>query len=454
VARRYYWLLVFAGMQLLAGQALGQTAPANALGNAAAIPSVAAKSALASSAVVFSNRLAAAQPGSSMPFIDPQPFLSAFPALSAFITLLGTALYFGALVRTKNTLSTMAQVLLSSCAATVVWIAIAGDLSLAEKSASWLASLTALQNGIPAVADQVVAALPMVVLTSAVLFGGAVERLRFVAVALIAPLWTLLVLAPLLRAVHEKTGLLATLGFNDWIGVGALHIAAGVSAFVISVATGSRHGYGRVAFPPYHIPLALVGALVMITGWTLGFVASGAALTTIVPGSAATKLFIAATAGLATWAAIESVHRRVASSLGMVSGTVAGVVACSTVAAWISPRGAVAVGVLGAVVGYFGAVVLRRVHQRDESLDVFALHTLPAVAGLLALPILSTSIRAEFSTQLAATILIIIYAVALTALVVLPLKFFGWLRVSFDEEDAGLDLIAHGETVHPPQSTL
>jgi ammonium transporter, Amt family len=445
---------MFVCAQLFAGSAFGQNAPSTTFANTTAPSAVAPKNALAPAGVVFSTRLAASQPAQSVPSIDPQPFFSAFPALSAFITLLGTALYFGALVRTKNTLSTMAQVLLSSCAATVVWIAFAGDLSLAEKSASWLASFTALQNGQAAVTDQVVAALPLVVLTAAVLFGGAVERLRFLAVAVIAPLWTLLVLAPLLRAVQERTGLLATLGFNDWIGVGALQIAVGVSAFGISLATGNRHGYGRVAFPPYHIPLALVGALVMITGWTLGFVASGAALSTIASGSAATKLFIAATAGLAVWAIIEGLHRRVASSLGMVSGAVAGVVACSTIAAWISPRGAVAIGALGAVVGYFGAVVLRRVHQRDESLDVFALHALPAVAGLLALPSLSTSIQAEFSTQLAGVILIIVYAVTLTALIVLPLKFFGWLRVSFDEEDAGLDLIAHGETVHPPQSTL
>ncbi len=380
-------------------------------------------------------------------------FNAALPALASLITILGTALYFGALVRTKNTLSTMAQVALGACTAGVAWVLLAGELSLAQPNRNWLGPMTF--SGVQDASSLQVSLLtmPLVLLVGSVLFGGAVERLRFSAVFIIALTWTFLVVAPILRAVQPTTGALSTLGFHDWIGAGSLNLAVGVSALGICIATGNRHGFGRIALPPYHLGLAFIGSLTMIMGWILCFLTASLQITAPLLDHAVTKLFISAMGGAMGWMVFERAQGRLLSTLGMVSGAIAGVAACSAVAVWLSPRQALLVGAAGAAAGYLGAVILRRVHQRDDSLDIFALHTLPALLGLLLLPLFYPQ-RAEFGPQLAGAVLTVVYAATITACIVVPLKYFDLLRVTFDEEDAGLDLTTHGETVHPPQSSL
>jgi ammonium transporter, Amt family len=373
--------------------------------------------------------------------------------LGVLITLIGTALYFGALVRTKNTLSTMAQVLLSACTATLVWIIFAGDLALFNPSSSWLAHWQWVGEDNPEGLRLIVDFLPLLVLVSAVLFGGAAERLRLVALFAISIFWTLLIAAPMIRTIQPGSGFLALLGFRDWVGAGSLHLAVGVCALIICIATGNRHGYGRVAIPPYHLGLAFVGALVMILGWALSLIAAGQSASTLSLTHVATKLIIAGIGGAVAWSVIEQLKQRLLSTLGMVSGAIAGVVACSAGAIWMSPRVAILVGALGAAAAYLGAVILRRIHQRDDALDVFSLHALPALVGLLAISFLDAA-QARFGAQLAGAVVLIVYSSVVIAAVVIPLKALGVLRVTFDHESVGLDLTVHGETVHPPQPSL
>jgi ammonium transporter, Amt family len=373
--------------------------------------------------------------------------------LGMLITIVGTALYFGALVRTKNTLSTMAQVMLSACTATVIWVLFAGELALFNPGASWLAAINSLGSENPAGARRLVDFLPLLVLVSAVLFGGAAERIRLLALFILTACWTVLIAAPIIRTVQSGSGFLALLGFQDWVGAGSLHLAVGVCALVICIVTGNRHGYGRVAMPPYHLGLAFIGALVMILGWTLSLISAGEISSSASLSHVAAKLFIGGIGGALAWSAIEQLNRRLLSTLGMVSGAIAGAVACSAGAVWMSPRIAILIGVLGAAAAYLGAVILRRIHQRDDAMDIFALHALPALVGLLALPFLDSA-QARFGTQLAGAVVLIVYSGILIAVVAIPLKALGVLRVNFDHEDAGLDLTVHGETVHPPQPSL
>lgn len=373
--------------------------------------------------------------------------------LGILITLIGTALYFGALVRTKNTLSTMAQVLLSACTATLVWILFAGDLALFNPGTSWLAAIGSIGAENPTGMRHIIDLLPLLVLVSAVLFGGAAERLRLVSLFVLTIFWTALIAAPIIRTLQTGSGFLAQLGFQDWVGAGSLHLAVGVCALVICVVTGNRHGYGRVAMPPYHLGLAFVGALVMILGWALSLLSAGQVAPSTPMTHVAAKLILAGIGGALAWSVIEQIQRRLLSTLGMVSGAIAGVVACSAGAVWISPRVAILIGALGAAAGYLGAVILRRIHQRDDAMDIFSLHALPALVGLLAISFLDAA-QAPFGTQLAGAVVLSVYAGLVIAAVVIPLKALGVLRVKFDHEDVGLDLTVHGETVHPPQPSL
>jgi ammonium transporter, Amt family len=373
--------------------------------------------------------------------------------LGILITLIGTALYFGALVRTKNTLSTMAQVLLSACTATLVWILFAGDLALFNPGTSWLAAIGVIGTDNPTAMRHIVDLLPLLVLVSAVLFGGAAERLRLVSLFVLTIFWTALIAAPIIRTLQPGTGFLALLGFQDWVGAGSLHLAVGVCALVICIVTGNRHGYGRVAMPPYHLGLAFVGALVMILGWALSLLSAGQIAPAMPLTHVAAKLILAGIGGALAWSVIEQIQRRLLSTLGLVSGAIAGVVACSAGAVWMSPRVGILIGALGAAAGYLGAVILRRIHQRDDAMDIFSLHTLPALVGLLAISFLDAA-QAPFGTQLAGAVVIMVYSGLVIAAVVIPLKALGVLRVKFDHEDVGLDLTVHGETVHPPQTSL
>jgi ammonium transporter, Amt family len=151
---------------------------------------------------------------------------------------------------------------------------------------------------------------------------------------------------------------------------------------------------------------------------------------------------------------LEMQTRRIASTLGMVSGALAGVVCVSAVAGYASPIVAMLLGALGSAVGFLGAVWMRRAFHYDDSLDIFALHALPALAGLCAAGFIVPEASANLALQLGLPILLLCIGVTVGYLSAALLRAANLLRVPFDEEDAGLDLTTHGETVHPPQSTL
>ena len=155
--------------------------------------------------------------------------LSALPAFASMFTIIGTAIYFGALVRAKNTLSAMAHVLIASSMASILWVAFAGDLALANPSPSWLASLSNLFTQEPVSVARLINALPLIALSASLLFGSVVERSRLSAVLLVSLIWTFAVAAPVLRSV-QNGGLLASLGFADWVGAGSLHLAVGITS--------------------------------------------------------------------------------------------------------------------------------------------------------------------------------------------------------------------------------
>lgn len=375
-------------------------------------------------------------------------FLSFLFAIIAGIA--GTSLFFSSLVRSKNTLATAGQVVIAACAAAIVAALVATMHGITELTIPVDIKFL-LAAGSPTLNESVALATALSIQVAGLIFGSSVERLRLSAVVMISAAWAGLVLLPLVYWIWRPTGLMAIEGVMDWAGA-LMHVATGAGALALAIVTGNRHSYGRVPMPPYHLGLAVFGALIMLVGW-IGFNESGAVVRES-PGSGAVNTMVAAAGGLFMWSVIESINRGITSTLGMVSGALSGAIACSAAAGWISPFAAVLFGFFGGGAGYFGAVTLRRFHTRDDSLDIFGIHAIPATIGLVMTGLIVGATPAVAMIQFAAAIAVGLYAFFIVLLIASLLKWLGRLRVNYDEEDAGLDIVSHGETVHPPQSTL
>jgi Amt family ammonium transporter len=278
------------------------------------------------------------------------------------------------------------------------------------------------------------------------------ERLRTISVVLLSALWTILVYAPLNCVLWYSLSHPNTIMLVDWSGAHA-QLAIGSFAFALVVLTGNRHGYGRIPMAPYDMGRAIGGGMIFVFAlW--GFCEYGA--TAVQPGSSSGALnaAVAGFTGLLVWAFSEHLYRGVSSTLGMISGALCSTIAVSAFAGWSPTLGAIFVGGLGSVCGFFGAVVVRRWHAVDDTLDIFAIHAVPAFVGLCAAPIFVTHPGSHWATQILSAALVSVASFAVGAGSATGLKRLGVLRVTFDEEDAGLDVTSHGETVHPPQSTL
>ncbi len=368
---------------------------------------------------------------------------------SAIAGTLGTCIYFSSLVRSKNTLATIGQVIVCLCISAMTWVTVKEIAGLAFSTTQTGAAADAARLSTIASSHQIMALL---IIVSGLIIGGAVERMKLSAVVVLAIVWSAFVFAPLAALMWGINVAHSLKVMQDWGGASA-HLAAGAFAFGIALAVGPRMGYGRVPMPPYHMALALVGGMCLFIGWS-GYNEFGVTPRVKSSFSGTMNSIVAASAGLVVWASIEHFSRRVTSTLGMVSGVLASLVAIFAVAGWVSPLVAMLIGASGSVAGYVGAVVLRRAHSVDDSLDVLGIHALPAMAGLLCASILTSTSVSDVAVQLGWIVLIALYSFAIGWLSAFLLKKLSALRVSFDEEDAGLDLVTHGETVHPPQSTL
>jgi ammonium transporter, Amt family len=353
--------------------------------------------------------------------------------------LVGTAMFFSSLVRVKNTLATIGQVFIALSCAVLGWI---GLRALVHDSGALVSTTTVVPGTM----------LGLLIATSGLILGSAVERLRSIAVAILGLGWAALIFTPISFAIWDPLpGLSATL-FRDWAGA-SVQLAVGAFALGISLAVGNRHGYGRIPMPPYHMGLALFGGTLIFIGLS-GFNELGAGERAATAVSGAINSGIAACMGLLVWSICEQFVRGVSSTLGMISGALCGVVTVSAVAGWVPLVYAIGLGGIGSLAGFFGAVVVRRWHNVDDTFDIFAIHSVPAAVGLLALPFVVADASDRIYAQITGVLAIALYAFAIGSALAFLLKKLGVLRVAFDEEDAGLDLTRYGETVHPPQTTL
>ena len=394
-------------------------------------------------------------------------------ALVLLMTLPGIALFYGGMVRNKNVINTMAAVVGVAAVVSVLWLGLGysmaftpGEVLLPDVKGSLLGGLSRagfqgmdavvtsgpvpVSHMAPRIPELVFAMfqLAFAVITCALVVGAVVERMRFVALLWFMGLWSLVVYAPVAHWVWEPGGWLARLGALDFAGGAVVHINAGAAALVAAYALGPRMGYGKEAFAPFNLGLTMAGTGLLWVGW-FGFNAGSALAADSRAGLAMAATHLAAAAGALSWMGMEWFTRGRASLLGLCSGVVAGLVAITPAAGFVSLRSALLIGWVAGVVCHWGATGLKKRLGADDSLDVFGVHGLGGVAGALLTGLLADPAIAgqegHVWTQLLASAAVFFYSLVATAFVLWVTSRITPLRVNEDDERAGLDEALHAE---------
>jgi Amt family ammonium transporter len=393
-------------------------------------------------------------------------------ALVMLMLLPGLALFYGGLVRAKNLLSVMSQVLGVTAIAILTWMlwnyslafsggnGLIGNLAKVGFAGLDAASAWPVGSDGKAIPEMVFAAFQMsfAAITIALVIGALVERVRFPAMMLFALLWLTIVYAPLAHMVWSSQGFLFKLGAIDFAGGTVVHINSGVAGLVGVTFAGARIGHLKEAMPPHSLALTMVGAGLLWVGW-FGFNAGSALEANGLAAVAMINTFAAPAAGLLAWMGLERLVSGKPSMLGGASGAVAGLVAVTPAAGASGPIGAMLLGALASLVCYGFVGSLKNRLRLDDSLDVFGIHGLGGITGsigtaIVALPALGGRGGAGYAlghqlvAQLAAVGVAIAWSGAGSALCFAIVKSVMPLRHARDAEREGLDIADHGERAY------
>jgi Amt family ammonium transporter len=386
------------------------------------------------------------------------------------MTLPGLALFYGGLVRAKNVLNVLMQCVLSAGIVGVLWIlvgyslafstgnAVIGDFSKVGLAGVTLESVTANfaspPRNIPEYLFIMFQAM-FAIITPALILGAIAERMRFDVWCAFIAIWLLAVYCPVAHMVWGAEGWIFKSGAIDFAGGLVVHMSSGFSAIVAAIMLGKRRGLGKDPMPPHSLPLCLIGAGLLWTGW-FGFNAGSALSASPLAALAFLNTSTAASTAVVAWALIEWAHRGNPTALGGATAAVAGLVAITPACGNVAPAGAIGIGVGVTIVSYCACTFLKPLFGYDDSLDVFGVHALGGAWGALASGIFAVTLGSGIDTnaqqimvQLRGIAFVAVFAPLATVVILLALKaIFGSLRVADEDEIGGLDLSEHSESAY------
>jgi Amt family ammonium transporter len=397
-------------------------------------------------------------------------------SLSTILVLLmvapGLALFYGGLVRSKNVLSILVQVLSTFCIAIVVWFLYGYTLAFTNGNAviggisrlgfSGMADLVTQKFTLSGTIPEITYAsfqATFAGITCALIVGGFAERVRYSAVLVFTLVWMTLAYLPIAHMVWAPDGWLFKQGALDFAGGTVVHINAGVAGLVGAYYLGPRIGYRRESMQPHNLPMAMLGASLLWVGW-FGFNAGSSLGANETAALAFFNTLLATAAGVLAWTAVEWRYKGQPSLLGGISGMVAGLVGITPAAGLVGPLGALIIGAAAGAVCVFGVNGLKTWLRVDDPLDVFGIHGVGGITGALLTGIFNAQAfggpglktLAEIPYQLwvqfegVVTTLVWSGVSALIAYFIAD-KLCG-LRVAGDTEREGLDVTSHGETAY------
>ena len=384
----------------------------------------------------------------------------------------GLALFYGGMVRRKNVLSIILQCFTAMALVSVQWVLIGYTIGFGPDINHMVGSLQWL--GLSGVgwepnADYaatiphqvfVLYQLMFAIITVALISGAFAERMRFSIFVAFVLLWTTLVYDPLAHWVWGVGGWLRQLGALDFAGGTVVHISSGISGLVAAMVLGRRLEKGSEPMVPHHLPMTMLGAALLWFGW-FGFNAGSALSANGLAGSAFLVTNTAAAAAAISWAAAEWVHHGKPTALGVASGVVAGLVAITPAAGFVSPASSILMGLMVGPLCYFAVSKMKAKLNYDDSLDAFGIHGVGGIFGALATGVLASKAinpagadgllfgnPHQLLVQLIAVAATVAFAAIVTFAIFKVLSLFAPLRVSDEEEEMGLDLTQHGEDAY------
>jgi Amt family ammonium transporter len=395
-------------------------------------------------------------------------------ALVLMMTAPGLALFYGGLVRRKNGLATIMQSFILMALISVQWVLWGYTLAFGPDHGGliggldWVGLIGVDSVPNPDYAPTIPHQAYMIyqgmfaIITPALITGAIAERMKFSAFLLFSLLWATFVYDPLAHWVWGKGGWMGTnggMGALDFAGGTVVHISSGITALAAAVVLGKRLGYPHEPMPPHNLPFTVIGAALLWVGW-FGFNA-GSALSA---GALAVSAFVATNTGAAAaalaWVFTEWAVRGKPTVLGAASGAVAGLVAITPAAGYVSPLSAIVIGAAGGALCFFACNVKARLGY-DDSLDVVGVHGVGGTTGALLTGLFASRAvnpagadgllfgnPAQFFTQVIATVTTLVYCFVVAFILLKVVDALVGLRVNEDEEFAGLDLSQHGENAY------
>lgn len=388
-------------------------------------------------------------------------------ALVLLMTLPGVALFYAGMVRRKNVLDTLAAVLGTACVVSVVWFAVGYSLAFTPGSA-WIGGLDRLWFGgldyqlltqqvainpiAPRIPEAAYAIFQMTfaIITAALIVGALVERMRFGALMLFMLLWSLFVYVPVAHWVWEPNGWLARMGALDFAGGAVVHVNAGAAGLACACYLGRRTGYGREPFQPYNLGWTMLGSSLLWIGW-FGFNGGSALAADGRVALAMVVTHLAAACGGIGWALGEWLFHRRLSLLGLCSGMVAGLVAVTPAAGYVSMASGAVIGLIAGLVCYWGATGFKRWLGADDALDVFGVHGLGGMVGALLTGVFASytiaGVHGNVLAQAVAVVVVAVFSFAATCVLMWVTDRIIAVRVDVHDEQMGLDISQHREQV-------
>ena len=387
-------------------------------------------------------------------------------ALVLFMTLPGLALFYGGLVRVKNILSVLIQCFVIACIVSVIWIIYGYSLAfkgsglyIGDFSSVFLNGISrnSLSGSIPETLF-VMFQMTFAIITPALVIGAFVERIKFSAVCLFTVFWVTLVYLPACHMVWGG-GYLGSIGVIDFAGGLVVHVTCGVAALVSAIMIGPRKGFPHTPLPPHNRTMVVIGAAMLWVGW-FGFNAGSAVAANGDAAMAMLVTHISAAVAALVWMSVEWIKQGKPTVVGIATGMVAGLATITPAAGTVGPKGALLIGLLAGIVCFYATQLIKSVLKIDDSLDVFPVHGVGGMLGIIMLSIVGnpdgflgsgasgiseSGALNQLMIQLLGIALIFLWTAVFTWIILKIISHITGLRVDDETESQGLDLMSHGE---------
>ncbi len=397
-------------------------------------------------------------------------------ALVLFMTP-GLALFYGGLVRNKNVITTMYEVVAVAFVIAIQWVLFGYSLAFGPDVGHIIGNFHfILFNHVGAAPDSNYSStIPSVlfatfqmmfaIITPAVIVGSLAERVKFSSFLVFILLWSTIIYDPLAHWVWGAGGFLHRLGLLDFAGGTVVEIASGISGLVCAIYLGKRAGHGSPAIKAHNVPLTLIGTAILWFGW-FGFNAGSALSANAVAANAFVTTNIAAAGAALTWVIVERINTGHMTLVGASAGIVSGLVAITPACGYVTVGGALVIGLIAGVICYFFSTAFKNFFGYDDALDAFGAHGIGGTWGMIATGLFATIIvnakggnglfygnSHQFLIELIGMVVAWLFSGIGTFVLLKLVDVVMGLRVSPEEEAMGLDVALHNENAYPETLT-